>query len=393
MIPRAGWLAVATALLAACDAAKPPVSPPDSPPVFVSVSVGGEHSCGLRAGGAVYCWGSGGHGEIGDSAGVDRSTPTRVAGGPLVFRSVSAGARHTCGVTNAGAVFCWGWNVYGQLGVASTVGQIRPTPVAGGQSYNQVSAGWSHTCALLISGLATCWGSNGAGQLGNGTVTDATSPVNVSGGMGFAAISAGAFHTCALAQGGAAYCWGSNNWGQLGTGNTTSSTVPIPVAGQLRFRTISAGYSHTCAVALDNTGYCWGSSVHGELGNTVVEDAAVPGSTTPSALFGGPLLSTIDAGEMRSCAVDVNGAAMCWGAGIEGELGNGVLSSRATPQSVVPRDVVAFQLISARGVAHVCASTTAGGAYCWGNGSLGQLGNTAEASSSLPVRVILPETK
>jgi alpha-tubulin suppressor-like RCC1 family protein len=47
-----------------------------------------------------------------------------------------------------------------------------------------VSAGYLHTCALTRAGSVRCWGQNLAGQIGNGEVAEddtVTSPVTVVG--------------------------------------------------------------------------------------------------------------------------------------------------------------------------------------------------------------------
>jgi len=85
---------------------------------------------------------------------------------------------------------------------------------------------------VTSAGAAYCWGENVSGQLGDGTTTNSLTPVAVAGGHTFASLSPFLFHTCGLTTGGAAYCWGSNSNGALGDGSTTSSTVPVRVSGQ-----------------------------------------------------------------------------------------------------------------------------------------------------------------
>ena len=100
--------------------------------------------------------------------------------------------------------------------------------------------GGSDTCGLTPAGAAYCWGANDHGQLGDGTTTRRTSPVPIAGRLSFAGVSslsllglsAGASHTCGITLGGVAYCWGANSYGQLGKGTRTDSAVPVKVAGQ-----------------------------------------------------------------------------------------------------------------------------------------------------------------
>jgi alpha-tubulin suppressor-like RCC1 family protein len=90
-----------------------------------------------------------------------------------------------------------------------------------------------HTCGLTSAGAAYCWGDNSSGQLGDGSTTSRSTPIPVSGGLSFSAIIAGSLHSCALTSAGAAYCWGWNFYGQLGDGSTADSSVPVRVVGQI----------------------------------------------------------------------------------------------------------------------------------------------------------------
>src|SRR5690554_675797 len=94
-----------------------------------------------------------------------------------------------------------------------------------------VAAGLAHSCAVTGAGAVYCWGSNEYGQLGDGSSMDRVTPVQVTGlDSGMQAVSVGRDHSCALSQGGAVWCWGRNSFGQLGDGTTVQRFSPVPVS-------------------------------------------------------------------------------------------------------------------------------------------------------------------
>jgi alpha-tubulin suppressor-like RCC1 family protein len=146
--------------------------------------VGTWYTCALTNTGVMRCWGHNGTGQLGDGTTTRRLTPVTVSGLGSGVQAISAGHRHTCALTNAGAVRCWGFNNFGQLGNGSTTNQLTPVTVSGlGSSVQAISAGFLHTCALTNAGAVRCWGLNNFGQLGDGTTTDRLTPVTV---LGFA---------------------------------------------------------------------------------------------------------------------------------------------------------------------------------------------------------------
>jgi alpha-tubulin suppressor-like RCC1 family protein len=192
--------------------------------------VGGGHSCGLTAAHAAFCWGNNGSGELGDSTFTSNPTsPVSVAGG-LTFSMLYSGQNHTCGLTASGAAYCWGSNGRGEIGDGSSKDRFAPVPVVGGLTFVTLSGGWEHTCGITASGAAYCWGTNVDGELGIGTSGNSSyTPIAAAQGLTFTAISAGRSHTCGLTANGAVYCWGSNASGELGNGTTVASSLPTQV--------------------------------------------------------------------------------------------------------------------------------------------------------------------
>ena len=204
---------------------------------FAAVTASGLHTCGFTiVTGAAYCWGANGSGQLGDGTMTNRSSPVLVqAPAGVSFAAVTGGAAHTCGLTTglSAAAYCWGGNGSGQLGDGTKTNQLTPVLVQApaGVSFAAVTAGAAHTCGVTAAGAAYCWGDNGFGQLGDGTTTSQSSPVLVQApaGVSFAAVTGGVAHTCGVTAAGIAYCWGRNLEGQLGDGTTTDRLTPVRV--------------------------------------------------------------------------------------------------------------------------------------------------------------------
>jgi alpha-tubulin suppressor-like RCC1 family protein len=307
-----------------------------------SVAAGYYHTCALTTAGGLKCWGANGVGQLGNGSwSAPHTTPVDVVGLTTGVRSVTVGRTHTCAVTTAGSVKCWGGNDYGQLGDHTDIWRASPFTVVGLSSgILDVAAGWYHNCARRSTGGVMCWGRNLYGQIGDGTLIDRWTPFYVEGLVGFAvAVAAGGYHSCARTSytgpGGSLKCWGFNYYGQLGDGTTDLRTNPVGVVGLTSgVEAEAGGYYHTCALTAARGVKCWGFNGTGQLGNGTTTSQPVPVDVL--GLTSG--VSDLSAGANHSCALASEGGLWCWGSNTYGQLGDGTTTMASTPVRVVGLD-------------------------------------------------------
>ena len=363
--------------------------------------------------GRIASWGDNIRGALGNNSTLTSGVPVAVdESGVLAGKTitqVAAGDDHTCALTSDKGIFCWGGNFYGQLGNGTSgfgSDSLVPVPVdtsgvLSGKTLTSVSAGRSHTCVVSADGAVFCWGYNFAGQLGNGASgggANSAVPVAVDmskalAGKTVVEVTVGSYYTCALASDGSAACWGYNNYGQLGNGTQIDSAVPVPVEAPVglqgtTFAQISAGLAHTCAVTTIGSPFCWGYNDFGQLGNGSTRGSSVPIAVDTSGVLAGRAVTEVSAGLIHTCAT-VEGSVVCWGSNDSGQLGDGTFTSSNVPVRVDDSGVLKESKVSQIDVGYYysCALTSRGSAACWGDGSIGQLGNGSKDPSPVPVAV------
>jgi alpha-tubulin suppressor-like RCC1 family protein len=359
-------------------------SPQDPPPVRRVIACGGAFTCALTSAGGAKCWGKNGFGELGDGSNFGSGVPVDVVGLGSALVSITAGENHACGLTERGAVHCWGWNHDGQLGNGTHEDSNIPVAVAGlPEDIVAIAAGARHNCAMTSAGGLRCWGYGSAGQLGDGLKATSTVPVPVIGlGSDVLAVDPGFSHTCALTSQGVA-CWGSNYYGQLGNGTNVPSPTPSGVVDlDGSFVALSSTYAHSCVVGAAGTVHCWGRNMEGQLGAGATDSTSnVPVVVATADV--NPL--DVASGEFHTCILTSAGSIHCWGWNEWGQLGDGSTTPRSTPVQVVGLESGVDLVASGGG--HSCARKKQH-LRCWGANNFGQLGNGRPMDSSVPVDVV-----
>lgn len=146
---------------------------------FRQVSAGSSHTCALQdtvEGTVVLCWGRNDFGQVGmDSGGAAVQSPVRV-GDRADWEFIAAGAEHSCGLRDGGRLFCWGSNESGRLGVPVGPEQVLGiTEVMTGTRFRDVDIGTDHACAIAENGVLWCWG-EGSPRLGFSSPTPVSPP-------------------------------------------------------------------------------------------------------------------------------------------------------------------------------------------------------------------------
>lgn len=349
-------------------AARPPApEEPDRPRAqsASSTRAGGMHSCLVGTGRRAWCWGSNAYGQIGNGrTGAAPRTPSQV-GSWRDWQMIDPGGAHTCGIRAGGALYCWGLNHRGQLGLGDDRARVVPRRVSPGARWLTVSTGWFTTCAVRRDLTAWCWGDNSANQVDASRAQRRTLPTKIPG-PGWRSVTAGGWHSCAIRSSGRLWCWGRNSFGQVGNGSFRDMRSPARIGRYSDWRSVSASFTHTCALRRNGQVRCFGRNDRGQLGDGGTRDRSFA-----TAVEGLPAIRQLGVAEGSSCAVSVRFRLWCWGSDLYGALGNGLAPGTRRPARIGSGR---YRHVSG-GWMHFCAAPLSGLAACWGNNENGQLGN------------------
>lgn len=353
----------------------------------LDISGGEGHTCAI-VGTGVMCWGENFAGQLGDGTNTDSRVPVSVLGLSGTPQRITAGENHTCVLMDDNTAQCWGSNNEGQLGIG-VVGtdSAVPVTVAGGFTITAIEAGEDHTCALDDAGNVYCWGDNGFGQLGNGGGPDTGAGAQVFSGV--TVLGVGNNHVCAADAPGTITCWGRNDAGQLALNSQLSSDTPITVPAPVGTAdSLVAGDDFNCALS-SGAAHCWGANFSFQLGNNSTRPAAIPVAPDDG---GSPLTNVTGLRAEHTIACALQGTeAKCWGQSDTDSTDsvNGSDNTIETPRvlvNTVPRPVIDMAI----GPQNMWATTSVANEelWCWGDNafhSCGIRGDTGELGAARQV--------
>lgn len=282
-------------------------------------------------------------------------------------QQVSAGGGHVAVVAENGALWVWGANASGQLGLGDTVDRTQPVRVGEDTDWAMVSAGFNHTLAVKQDGTLWAWGNNLFGQIGNGSASgNRLTPQKIGFDTDWAEVSAGNGYSLALKEDGRLFGWGTNGAGELAFDYLLYPSFLTPQRiGEDSYTSVSAGNAHVLALRSDGALVAWGSNATNQLG--------VPGLPNVAIFRIQVVNETRDwtkvvAADLSSYALDASGKLYVWGNGSLGRLGNGGTSlNKPTSISGTWNDFDAYST-------HVVAESNNGSIWAWGDNLQGQLG-------------------
>jgi len=385
----AAVLAVLALSLGAANSAS--AAPGPALPRFVQVETSFYSSAALTEDGSVYTWGYGYNGQLGLGDGRDEAMtpelvtfPGKPADDPVL--EIALGGEHVLARTESGELWVWGANGSGQLGIGTTVDLWVPAPLGMSdylptdETITAVAGGARHSLALTDAGRVFGWGANEWGQAvyTSGVQTITTPQLYAGIGQLFAdndavptAITASGASSYVASDGGWGYSWGYNGNGRLGLG----TSAPFFDIGYLQFGgnffgpsivDFDAGYAHGIAALADGSVWTWG-----DLG--AVEE---PSPVLVAGLPGNSPVVAVAAGDGVSYALTEDGRVFAWGdngPNAEGALGLGIgwTDQVDTPTEILDwpevRDDARIIDIAAGTNYTAGAISETGGVYMWGD--------------------------
>ena len=239
------------------------------------IEVGYHHTCVVTSERHVMCWGDFHYGRLGFGPAEDQGPDFVVddQGQRIVVQQLSLGLDHSCGVAADGRVLCWGGNSYGQLGYPAgqdfggRVFRTHAAQVPGLTNITAIEAGTTHTCAIDQQKRVWCWGSNVWSELGREDTQTTHLPQLVPGAPAARSVSSGSFNTCVIADSDehSVWCWGARFFGFLGLPLDGMQVEPTKL--DVQAARLLAASETLCVLSERGVAGCLGYNDQGQLGN------------------------------------------------------------------------------------------------------------------------------
>ena len=354
----------------------------DSDSIWSDVATGAYSSYAINTNGALWAWGNNNIGQLGLGNTTDRSSPVQVG-------SLSNWSKITAHIVNFnaaisiktdGTLWAWGYNAFGQLGLSNLTNRSSPVQVGNLSNWSQVSAGGAHALAIKTDGTLWGWGNGGNGQLGNFGV-NVSSPVQIGALSNWSQVSCGYSHTLAIKTDGTIWAWGRNVFGELGLNTTASVSSPVQIGTQSDWSKITCGYYSSRAIKTDGTLWTWGYNPNGQLGLSDITNRSSPVQVGTDTNWNDLVFNGQGSG-----AIKTSGVLYMWGHNNGAQLGVWDSVDRSSPVVVGAPISYAWKQVAC-GYQNTAALNSNGTLWTWGINNQGQLGLNNTTSRYSPVQV------
>lgn len=293
----------------------------------------GDHTMLLTKDGKIYVSGKNDAGQLGDGHYYDSevsdnhynaTTFKPVEKDGVKFRSVTATLYNSYAIASDGALYAWGQNAYGQLGLVSVgtySGIYTPTKVDDAK-WAVVKGRSTTIVGIHTDGTLWAWGDNSQNQVNSSTTTIFTTPQQVGEDTDWTQVQAGLKMSAALKADGSLWTWGNNEESALGRA-VEGKTDGKPMKAFDKVLSYSVGDMHVLVIKDDYTLWGWGYNLHGELANGTNRNIDTP------TQIGTAQWQTVAAGFYHSVGVQIDGSVWSWGFNRYGQLGLGDDNNRA----------------------------------------------------------------
>lgn len=334
---------------------------------------------------ALYSWGYNNRGQLGINYTVDLLNPTQI--GALTeweFPQSSSGPI-SFAIKSDQTLWAWGYNGRGELGDGTSIS--RSSPVQIGTNWLNVGAAYRGTTGIKTDNTLWGWGQNAPNFTPN-----VSSPTQIGaltnwlkvGHRGDAEYPRGGF-VC-IKTDGTLWSWGDNAQGSVGDGTTTGRSSPVQIGALTDWTTAtkSCNYQDKAAMGIRSGAlYAWGSNANGALGLSI---SPVTNVLSPTQVGG--LTTWVDASIGNGvCAIKTDGTIWGWGSESRGSNGLNDGSDKSSPVQIG----ALTNWASIRSRQWGCAAVkTDGTMWGWGSGRADLFGTTGDGTyidRSSPVQV------
>lgn len=294
---------------------------------YTNLSLGREHTLGLKSNGTIWSWGHNAEGQLGRGTNSVKEPRPQQVGTDENWQSISAGGYHSLAIKKDGTLWGWGENYFHQLGVETGIDYYnKPIQIGTETNWKIVEGGYLYSIAIKKDGTLWVWGDN-VNLDGYSSVVKTPKQIGLlNQGETWESVAGGHYHSLALKSDGTIWAWGQNTGGELGQGNTGYTFGLVRVGTDHDWKSIEAFGPFSLAIKENGSLWAWGNNHEGQLGiaNNINQYKPVQVGTASD-------WQMVKAGSFHAIGLKQNGTVWVWGANDAGQLGTNNNDSRNTP--------------------------------------------------------------